>query len=663
MVTFMENSGFCAGVRCAVENTEKLYESVLAGTRVYLYGDLVNNTYVMHSFRDKGFRFINPDRPEEIDLIPEGSVVVIRAHGVSRAIEERFTGRSMIIKDYTCGKVKKIHNIVAAKSLQMYKIIVVGDNAHPEVIGITGWSATPALVVMHESDLDNLDLTGKLCVVAQTTCDVELWENISSRILTQNPSAEIYNTLCPVISDRESAAKEIAASSGIMFVIGDSESSNSKRLYKQCLSVNKNTFPITSLFKLNPSPLNPPFIESLSELEENPKIADAMRHSLSIGLTASASTPDKVIYAARDYLLFKEFIKIAKEEIETASLKYIDDYCASAAENAYIQSSLNDLREQNEGGKRIRGAMIKLGEKIASRGKNNNYLPIAVGYELFQTSVLIHDDIIDKGDTRRNKTTIHVKSAKRIKDISNISDANACHYGISRALCVGDYGFFMSYQFLANCAIDSADLVRVYSLYSKILAITCEGEIMDSLLPFDKLPIADNYDEYMKIVTQIYEYKTAWYTLAGPIMLGAICGGGSDELINLLRSITIPLGVAFQMKDDLLGIYSSKDILGKSVLSDIRENKQTLMFGYAYQRADSHQRALLDRHYGKECADEADLKIIRGLFEEIGAKQYMESEIQRLSESSRTLIADDMIDTECQVILSGLINYLIGRNF
>jgi geranylgeranyl diphosphate synthase type I len=167
----------------------------------------------------------------------------------------------------------------------------------------------------------------------------------------------------------------------------------------------------------------------------------------------------------------------------------------------------------------------------------------------------------------------------------------------------------------------------------------------------------------MKIVTQIYEYKTAWYTLAGPIMLGAICGGGSDKLVALLRNITIPLGVAFQMKDDLLGIYSSKDILGKSVLSDIRENKQTLMFGYAYKRADSRQRALLDRHYGKEDANEADLEIIRELFEEIGAKRHMESEIQRLSESSRVLIADEMIDNECQSILNGLINYLIGRNF
>jgi geranylgeranyl diphosphate synthase type I len=309
--------------------------------------------------------------------------------------------------------------------------------------------------------------------------------------------------------------------------------------------------------------------------------------------------------------------------------------------------------------------MIKLGEKIASHGSNDNYLPIAVGYELFQTAVLIHDDVIDKGDIRRNKTTIHVESAERIKSRVNmpvVSETNAAHYGVSRALCIGDYGFFMSYQSLSMCKVDSSVLTKVYSLYSKILAATCEGEIMDTILPFEKISILDNYNEYKSIVSQIYEYKTSWYTLAGPIMLGAVCGGAGEELIELLKNIAIPLGIAYQIKDDLLGIYSSKDVLGKSVLSDIMENKQTLIYGFAYKNANEQQRALLNRHYGKEDADESDLEIIRGLFDETGARQYAESEIQRLSRRSRELIANKLIDNEYQPILNGLVSYLIGRN-
>ncbi|MDE6129133.1 MAG: polyprenyl synthetase family protein [Lachnospiraceae bacterium] len=361
--------------------------------------------------------------------------------------------------------------------------------------------------------------------------------------------------------------------------------------------------------------------------------------------------------------LFIDFLKSAGKEIEDMAGKYFDDFVSNAVENVFVRESLESLIKQNEGGKRVRGALIKLGEKIASHGRNHNYLPIAVGYELFQTSVLIHDDIIDRSDTRRGKATIHVDSAEKIKESKGISDEAATHYGISRALCIGDYGFFISYQFLAKCAVDSAVLTKVYQLYSQILSKTCEGEIMDTILPFDRISILDNYDAYEKMVSQIYELKTAWYTLAGPLMLGAVCGGGSEALVDLLKRIAIPLGIAFQIKDDLLGIYSSDEVLGKSVLSDICEGKQTLLFGFAYQKANEEQRALLDRHYGKRDASEQDLEVIRKVFEETGAKQQAEAEIKRLSAYSRELIQNDLIDKEYQAILYGLVSYQTGRQF
>lgn len=363
--------------------------------------------------------------------------------------------------------------------------------------------------------------------------------------------------------------------------------------------------------------------------------------------------------------LFINFLKSAGKEIEDMTGKYFDDFISTAVENVFVRESLKSLIQQNEGGKRVRGALIKLGEQIAAHGQNHNYLPIAVGYELFQTSVLIHDDIIDRSETRRGKMTIHVDSAEKIKENQGkgISDEAAAHYGISRALCIGDYGFFISYQFLAKCAVDSAVLTKVYQLYSQILSRTCEGEIMDTILPFDRISILDDYDAYKKMVSQIYELKTAWYTLAGPLMLGAVCGGGSDALIDLLKRIAIPLGIAFQIKDDLLGIYSSDEVLGKSVLSDICEGKQTLLYGFAYQNANEEQRTLLDEHYGKREANVHDLEVIRKVFEETGARQYAEDEIRRLSACSRELIQNDLIDKEYQSILYGLVSYQTGRQF
>jgi geranylgeranyl diphosphate synthase type I len=121
--------------------------------------------------------------------------------------------------------------------------------------------------------------------------------------------------------------------------------------------------------------------------------------------------------------------------------------------------------------------------------------------------------------------------------------------------------------------------------------------------------------------------------------------------------------VAFQIKDDLLGVYSTEEALGKSVLSDIREDKQTLMFGFAYKNADARQRDLLDKHYGKEDADENDLAVVRRIFEETGAKKHSEDEIRRLSDRGRALVANDLIGPGYQSILYGLIDYLIGRDY
>ena len=663
VLVHMENAGFCDGVRHAVNMTEKLHELILSGQKVYLYGALVNNAHVMQRLLNRGFDYIDPKNPEDIRKIPEGAIVVIRTHGVSRRVMDELAARGADIRDYTCGRVKSIHKIVKEKSAKGYTVVVVGKREHPEVVGIAGWCAKPAYIVSSEEALDDIDLSGLICVVAQTTCDAALFASVSGRILLNNPRAEIHNTLCGVIGEREETTRSIAVAADAMFVIGDSESANAARLYNQCREVNPNTFPITALYNDSKTPAKPPFAESLIELERKGELDNLLQSGASIGLTAGASTPDDIIGEVRDYLQFQEFFGSARREVDDACRAYLEAFKDQAPDNELVRSSLRDLCLQNEGGKRIRGAMVKLGERIAAKDDTENYLPIAVGYEVFQTSVLIHDDIIDKSDSRRNKATIHVQSKGKIKNRSDLSSAKAEHYGISRALCIGDYGFFISYLLLSECRLDNAAMARVYRLFSRILATTCEGELMDTLLPFEGGAKTDDYEEYAKTVAKIYEYKTAWYTLAGPVMLGAIAGGADDKLIEQLKNIMIPLGVAFQIQDDLLGLYASEDVLGKPVLSDVRENKQTMMYGFAYKHANRRQKAMLDIHYGKENADERDLGVVRTIFEEVGAKEYALREIRRLSDQSRALIDEAMIDESYRSILRGLVHYLIIREY
>ncbi|MCL1788105.1 MAG: polyprenyl synthetase family protein, partial [Defluviitaleaceae bacterium] len=189
------------------------------------------------------------------------------------------------------------------------------------------------------------------------------------------------------------------------------------------------------------------------------------------------------------------------------------------------------------------------------------------------------------------------------------------------------------------------------------------GEIMDVTLPVEPIDIDKDYDGYMAAVYEIYRTKTAWYTLAGPLMMGAIAGGAGEETVNALRDIAIPIGIAFQIKDDLLGMYASDAALGKPAISDLVEKKQTLIYGYAYKHATGVQKAALDRLYGKQDANQADLEAVQDIFTETGAKQFGEDEITTLSQESLALIEKAQISDECKGLLRGLVAYLMARKY
>jgi geranylgeranyl diphosphate synthase type I len=290
--------------------------------------------------------------------------------------------------------------------------------------------------------------------------------------------------------------------------------------------------------------------------------------------------------------------------------------------------------------------MVKLGEEIA--GRPGEYLPIAMAYEIFQTAILIHDDIIDKSHTRRGKTTMHASE-------------NEAQFGGSRAICIGDYGLFLANKILAESGIDAEKLVKIYKLFAEIQLKTLEGEIMDVSMPYFPLDISKEYDDYTALVLGIYEYKTAWYTLAGPAMLGAICGGAEAGTVNLLRDIMLPIGMAFQIKDDLLGIFASEKVLGKPALSDIIEKKQTILYGYAAKHAAPSTFDDLVESYGNPNATPADLQKVREIFIETGAKKFAEDEILRLSNIALQKINE--ANHTFRPLLRGLVSYQTTRRF
>ena len=634
MIQLVKEFGFCHGVQAAVDKANA------ADGGVYLYGDLANNQVVMQTFKEKGFIVT-----EDIDAISNGSTVIIRAHGVPKAIYTCLAEKNITVQDCTCPKVKNIHKIVEEKSNNGYRVIIIGKNGHPEVVGTFGWCKEgTAIIAETEADLDVSFATQPTAVVAQTTCKKSWWDKAVAIIKSQHPTAEIFDTLCNVTSRRIADATETAKMSDVMIIVGDEQSANSQELYHSCKAVCENTFLVTDL-------------EMLIEINDQTKF---LVQDATIGLAGSASAPAEIIKEIYDYLIFLDFLSVAKYEIEKNADNCLKVQIESIKSKPFVSEAIASLHDQNQNGKRVRGAMIKLGAEIAGAENIGNYLPIATAYEIFQTAILIHDDIIDKSATRRGKKTIHV--AQEEKKLQQGRDKDeAMHFGMSQAICIGDYGLFMANKILFESDIEPHMLIKILQLFSHIQLTTLEGEIMDTTLPYEPIDIAADYEAYTNIVNKIFEHKTAWYTLVGPMMLGATYGGGSMELTECLRDITLPLGIAFQIKDDLLGIYASEKIIGKDATVDLVEKKQTLLYGYAYKHANPTQRQQLDANYGNPAANLAALETVREIFTTTGAREFAENEIRRLSAIGLKLIDHSNFHISHQSLLRGLISHLTTR--
>jgi len=615
MIEIVKDSGFCQGVSAAV-NTANSYES-----GVYLYGNLVNNSHVMEQYRNKGFVIT-----EDVANIPPGSTLIIRAHGAPKSLFETLPHVNIV--DCTCVKVKRIHKIVE----KVDKTIIIGKKNHPEVIGTLGWCRNG---MVYESEADNLNIspTDDVCVVGQTTCNPDWWSRAVELIKQRCPNAKIYDTLCNVTVLKRKRAQDLAAKVDVMVVVGDKESANSVELYNACTKACKNTF----------------FISSKEDLMDK----DCINKDTKIGLVGSASAPAEVIEETHEYLAFVKFLAEAKAEIEECSNFNISSDFLVLRMPKLVDSALRDFYDQHSGGKYIRGAIIKLGEQLVSE-KPKNYLDVAAAYEVFQTAILIHDDIMDRSETRRGKKTIHAMDYEATKD---------WHYAYSRALCIGNMGLFHANSILASANIDNAIKVNVLIEFAATQIVTIEGEVMDVLLPYNPINPAVDFTSYCETVGEIYKFKTSIYTVEGPLVMGILCGGKDERFAYQFRSMSRALGIAFQIKDDLLGMFADEKTLGKPALSDLREKKQTLLYGYAYKNATQLQRETLDSLYGKQDATLQDLEIVRDIFTQTGAKKHAEDEISKTSQNCLNEIANLPITDEGKILLRGLVHYLTVRRY
>ena len=357
-----------------------------------------------------------------------------------------------------------------------------------------------------------------------------------------------------------------------------------------------------------------------------------------------------------------EFLKYYLSVKDKFTLK-MEDYNSlfvKGYSNRFLEEALEQFVSSNKGGKFLRACLIALGYQSFGN-EDDNYLALGCALELFQTSILIHDDIIDKADKRRGLDTIPVKYQKIYGDPikeGNDFESKRKDIGNSMALCLGDLGFYLALQIIVQNYRNNENLDRVLEYYNSVAIKTCEGEMVDVILPFYEEFYGEE-DDLESHVMEIYKLKTAWYSVVGPYSLGAILGGLDDDKVHKLEDALINLGVAFQIKDDLLGIYGDEKHIGKSVTSDVSEYKQTILYAYAIN---TKYRDELLKYYGKEISVK-EMDKVKEIFDKSGAREYANKTMDKLFKDSFKDILDlDFLSTDKKKLLLGFAEFLKVRS-
>ena len=298
-VLLAKSAGFCYGVRRAVELAK---QTAAQKTPCVMLGSIIHNRDVVDHLAAQGLYAVK--RPEDV---PEGCAVIIRSHGESRAVYQGLEERKIQILDATCPNVTRIHQIVQQAEQRGRQPVIVGTPDHPEVLAIAGWCRAP-VVVSGEDELENwlsqdperrkLPLT----FVSQTTSTKKIWEGCVKKAKKECTNAEFFDTICGATSKRQEEARQLAQKCGLMVVVGDRQSSNTRRLAEICAESCPHVLLIERAEDL--------------DLSQLPKAE-------MVGITAGASTPAWIIKEVYDKMsdeimeIEKSFAELLEESIKT----------------------------------------------------------------------------------------------------------------------------------------------------------------------------------------------------------------------------------------------------------------------------------------------------------------------------------------------------------
>lgn len=308
------------------------------------------------------------------------------------------------------------------------------------------------------------------------------------------------------------------------------------------------------------------------------------------------------------------------------------------------------LQEFLSGGKRLRplfafAGYIGAGRELVEPSENNSALFKAlVSLELLQACALIHDDMMDGSDSRRGAPSIHRRFEGNHREHDGVGDSE--RFGSAAALLLGDLALVLATQALNSSGISNAQLRAAHSIFDVMKVELMAGQYLDIHAGSRE---AVSLEDALKIAT----YKSGKYTIERPLHFGGALAGADPQLLDCYTSYGIPLGIAFQLRDDLLGVFGDAAVTGKPAGDDLLEGKRTALISYAVENFSTAQSAEFHSHFGRREASVAQINRMREMITETGAVDYIENIItertslalaaaqdQRIAPSGRELMTD-----------------------
>ena len=624
MIYIPETAGSPKSVMASLGLVYDVYEKNLLNNdnrKICLFGNFVLNSMVKKEFKDLGIITVY-----NINDVTKDNIVILNSYGVNKKVYDYLNSNKIEYYDGTNKSILKLQKEIDNKYNEGYEIIFVGNYNDIELINLNSYCNNTGIFVNKEEEFVKLSNNNKKYIICSSTYDKDKFNNIC-KVIENNYNLElekyvIKNELDLIVKDSVKTSKKC----DLMFIAGDNK--------EDVTTLKRNLDNSVCVTNVNE------FLKYCLE-NELPK---------NIGITGGINTPIKEIYNYKYLLEFIIFYKDKLGELDS-NQNDINLNLIQKEDNDIIKDAVEDFIDLNKDGKYIRGCLISLGEYLS--GEGNNYLNLALAYEMFQTSVLIHDDIIDNARMRRGKETIPRRICK--KYLNKINDKeyqkDTLRYANSIGICSGDLGFYEANKLIVNSYKNHEYLTKILEIYNDIVIKTIKGEIIDVTLPF-----VNKYNYYHsteKDIIDIYHLKTSFYTLIGPFMLGYALNG--KDIDEKLYEVLNKIGLSFQIKDDMLGIFSDEKIIGKSNISDIEEFKQTLLYSHIIT---TPYREEFLKLYGKKNITDRELDRIRELLKLSESVDYVNEYLDNLSSDIFNEIEELKISDIGKDIFKGLLLYI-----